>query len=69
MPSVIITISDADDGKSIKCDCSLDLYPGKPMSLAQIAAAEIMRRTNGAWSIKAAVPAKVQRPVTTNSGV
>lgn len=55
MPKVTITIDDTADGKAIECDCDLDLYPGKPLSLAQIAAAEIMRRTNSVWCIKTAV--------------
>ena len=56
MPTVTITLTDTDDHKSIQCECSLDMYPGQPLSLAQVAAAQIMQRTNREWNLKSGKP-------------
>ena len=56
MPTVTITLTDTKDAKSFECECSLDLYPGKPLSLAQIAAADIMKRTNSHWGLRSGKP-------------
>lgn len=53
MPTVTITIKDSDDKKGLTCESDMDLRPGMPLSLAQIAAAEIMLRTNREWMVNA----------------
>jgi hypothetical protein len=65
MPTVTITLTDTDDSKSIDCTCSLDLRAGEKLSLAQLAAAEIMLRTRREWNLKSQAAGVITNPTTT----